>query len=103
MKKADMARMIDLQEKLIERLTNQIEALRKERPMLAQGFTSDSVAAQVCTASLHSVWKELGVSSQTECMQKLRELAAAAPGADEDKEQSPPASYVARMRFGSPW
>lgn len=41
-----MLRMIDLQEKLIERLTNQIEALRKERPMWAQGFTSDSVAAQ---------------------------------------------------------
>lgn len=67
-----MIKLLSLQEQLIAKQEEQIKALREERPMWAQGFTSDSVAAQVCTASLHQIWKELGVSNQTECMQKLR-------------------------------
>lgn len=51
-----------------------ISALEALRPQWAQGYTSDSIAAQSSSAALSSIWALLGASNQTECMIKLREL-----------------------------
>lgn len=61
-------------EREIERLLARIQADVELRPMWARGFSSDSIAAQTACGALHSIWKELGVSNQTECMEKLRRL-----------------------------
>lgn len=49
-----------------------LKAVESMRPQWAQGFTSDSVAAQTKSAALQQVWDYLGVSDQTACMQALR-------------------------------
>lgn len=53
-----------------------IAMLESLRPHWAQGFSSDGVAAQAQTAALSSIWEALGVSNQTEAMQRIRELVA---------------------------
>jgi hypothetical protein len=50
-----------------------LEALR---PHWAKGHSTDSVAAQVATSALSQVWTFLGVSDQTQCVQKLRAVLA---------------------------
>lgn len=55
-------------------LHGELEALRDLRPLWAQGYTSDSVAAQASAAALSQIWKALGVSSQTEAMERIRQL-----------------------------
>ena len=51
-----------------------IAALESLRPLWAQGYTSDSVAAQCASSALASIWAILKVDNQTETMQKLRQL-----------------------------
>lgn len=46
------------------------------RPFWAKGYTSDSIAAQSMSCALAEIWKILGVSNQTEAMEKLRNLVA---------------------------
>lgn len=46
------------------------------RPFWANGYTSDSIAAQSMSCALAEIWKILGVSNQTEAMEKLRNLVA---------------------------
>lgn len=58
------------------RLTDSIAALEKLRPHWAQGHTSDSIAAQVNLAATVGMWEALGVSDQTEAMQRIRDLIA---------------------------
>jgi hypothetical protein len=57
-----------------ERQAREIEALEKLRPHWANGYTSDSVAAQASTAALSTVWEMLEVRNQTEAVMKLRRL-----------------------------
>lgn len=66
----------------IQKLQDQVEALESLRPVWATGHTSDSVAAQISASDLASVWKALGVTNQTECMQKLAQLIL---GSEQDK------------------
>lgn len=51
-----------------------IAMLEALRPFWAKGYSSDSVAAQASTGALSEIWRILGVSDQTQAMQKLREL-----------------------------
>lgn len=44
------------------------------RPVWAQGWTSDGVAAQASSNALAELWQELGAQDQTEAMQILRDL-----------------------------
>jgi hypothetical protein len=44
------------------------------RPVWAQGFTSDSQAAQANGNALSELWAELGVQNQTDAMQALYDL-----------------------------
>lgn len=44
------------------------------RPVWAQGFTSDSQAAQANGNALAEIWQILGVDNQTAAMEKLRKL-----------------------------
>lgn len=53
-----------------------IKALESLRPHWAQGYSSDSMAAQSKTAALSDIWEALGASNQTEAMGRLRKLAA---------------------------
>lgn len=50
--------------------------LERMRPLWAQGWTDDSVAAQVSSAALATIWKQLGVSNQTDAMARLNTLSA---------------------------
>lgn len=50
-----------------------LEALR---PVWAQGFSSDSVAAQGLGNAVSEMWGILGVKNQTEAMERLRFLTA---------------------------
>ena len=69
---APVEEYIEAAENEIYELRLRIETLEKLRPHWAQGFTSDSEAAQASTAALSQIWELLGVKNQTEAMKKLR-------------------------------
>lgn len=51
-----------------------IEALETLRPHWAQGYTTDSVAAQVTTGATLQLWDMLGVTNQTDAVSELQAL-----------------------------
>ena len=51
----------------------QIEGLQTLRPVWAQGYTDDSVAAQATASAMAGMWEHLGVTNQTDAMEKLAE------------------------------
>jgi len=57
-----------------EKQQKTIEVLEQLRPVWAKGHSSDSVAAQVSYSALTEIWKILGVTNQTEAIQKLEKL-----------------------------
>lgn len=58
-----------------ERRAIQAEAtLEALRPVWAQGWSSDSEAAQASANALSELWQVLGVENQTAAMDTLREL-----------------------------
>lgn len=69
---------ISLMRSRIEKLERQLETERSMRPQWAQGFTSDSMAAQSTSTAMHQLWKMLGASNQTEAIMKLATLQAEA-------------------------
>lgn len=69
-------------QRVIDELTSQNSALESLRPHWAQWYTSDSIAAQSSTAALSQVWRVLGVSNQTDAMEKLRLLLGIADADD---------------------
>jgi hypothetical protein len=56
------------------RATAAHDMLETMRPVWAQGFTSDSMAAQATSAALAQMWKALGVTDQTAAMAAIRKL-----------------------------
>lgn len=48
--------------------------LEELRPVWAQGYSSDSQAAQATGNALAEIWSLLGVDNQTSAMQRLKEL-----------------------------
>lgn len=60
-------------------LRRELSVLREMRPQWAQGYTSDSVAAQISSVSLQEIWDRLGATSQTDCILRLDALIKAAP------------------------
>jgi len=52
-------------------------ALESLRPVWAQGYSSDSEAAQASAAALSEIWERLGVHNQTAAMQRLNDLLGA--------------------------
>ncbi len=48
--------------------------LESLRPQWAQGFTKDSVAAQVSSGALAEIWALLGVDNQTQAIATIRHL-----------------------------
>lgn len=54
-------------QELLDRITN----LEELRPEWAQGYSSDSIAAQTSFAALHELWKILGAKNQTEAVKIL--------------------------------
>ena len=55
-------------------LNGKIEVLEQFRPLWAQGYTNDSVAAQTLGGALTRLWKMLGVSNQTDAVQALKRM-----------------------------
>lgn len=55
-----------------------IEALEQLRPVWAQGYTSESAAAQAYSGALTTLWNLLGVSNQTQAVLRLESLTRAA-------------------------
>ncbi len=53
-------------------LERKVDALESLRPVWAQGFTSDSRAAQTWASAAKQLWDLLGVRNQTEAVLKLR-------------------------------
>jgi len=51
-----------------------IATLEMLRPHWAQGYTSDSIAAQTATAALAQLWGLLEVDNQTDAMAAIRRL-----------------------------
>lgn len=58
----------------IEALQARVDALEKLRPHWAQGYSSDSIAAQAAGVALSSLWEVLGARNQTEAMMITRTL-----------------------------
>ena len=61
-------------QQLNNRLRDQNKSLEAMRPEWAQGYTSDSQAAQSTSNAMHQMWEALGVTNQTHAMQKLNVL-----------------------------
>jgi hypothetical protein len=59
-----------------DRLSSEVDTLELLRPHWAQGYSSDSVAAQASTAALVAFWEILGVSDQTSAINALKALTA---------------------------
>ena len=73
----DADRIKELEAKLavvIWELKRSNDALEALRPVWAQGWTNDSVAAQASGAALAQLWNMLGVQNQTQAMATLAEL-----------------------------
>ena len=51
-----------------------VKALEELRPMWAQGWTSDSMAAQASSTALSEIWQLLGARDQTDAMGRIRAL-----------------------------
>lgn len=58
-------------------LAQEVASLEALRPHWAQGYTSDSVAAQASTAALSQLWDMLKVESQTDAVIRLRAVTEA--------------------------
>lgn len=54
----------------------QIDAARELRPVWAQGWTSDSLAAQSAANALAALWRLLGAEHQTDAVRRLKALLA---------------------------
>jgi hypothetical protein len=52
------------------------DALEQLRPVWAQGWTKDSMAAQASASALSQIWKLLGVQDQTQAADRIEELEA---------------------------
>lgn len=57
-----------------EKLEAQVKDLVAMRPQWAQGYSTDSIAAQSKAIALQQVWDALKVSSQTMCMAQIKHL-----------------------------
>jgi hypothetical protein len=55
-------------------LARRVEGLEQLRPVWAQGWSGDSVAAQVSAAALSQIWHALGVTNQTDAMAAIARL-----------------------------
>lgn len=61
-------------------LERSVKTLESLRPHWAQGYTSDSMAAQASTAALSQLWEMLGATNQTEAVQRVTILQGIARG-----------------------
>lgn len=77
--KAITAKLWDAEERIV--------ILERMRPMWAQGYSNDSVAAQVTAATLTQIWDMLGVKNQTEAVAKLEQLLNPACVSDQNDEK----------------
>lgn len=68
-----LGRIHNLEQKL-EYVISRNEYLESLRPHWAQGYSSDSQAAQAATGALQGLWKLLDVKNQTDAMGKLSRL-----------------------------
>jgi hypothetical protein len=59
-----------------DRLLSTVNALESLRPHWAQGYSSDSMAAQASTEAMVGMWKILGVNDQTSAVVTLKALTA---------------------------
>jgi hypothetical protein len=81
MKQTDMNELLDKvteqrnkAEAEVKKLKARLETEIELRPRWAQGYSSDSVAAQCAQNALYEIFEKLGVTSQTEAMQALDEI-----------------------------
>ena len=58
----------------IKRLSQHLANAEAMRPHWAQGYSTDSIAAQTTAASLNQVWDMLHVTNQTDCIKELTHL-----------------------------
>lgn len=85
---------------LTEQHAREIAALESLRPHWAQGYSSDSVAAQASTAALSQLWDMLKVKSQTDAVQCLQALLDyGAHGRDWQKRALAAEDDASRLRF----
>ena len=72
----DAARMLRQQQAEIEALKATNSAIEQQRPYWAQGYSSDSTAAQCATSAMSELHKLLGVDNQTDAVAMLRQQQA---------------------------
>lgn len=58
------------------------------RPHWAQGYTSDSMAAQAQTAALSQLWELLNVKDQSAAVAKIKKLLDEEPAIDDRRAQT---------------
>jgi hypothetical protein len=77
----------------VARLENQLQGEIFRRPEWAQGYTDDSIAAQVTSGSIRQLWKALGANNQTEAIQ-------AAAAKNEERSAIAVEALRRRIQFG---
>ena len=76
---AELQALVDEVLALRKRVADQregIDILEKLRPHWAQGYSSDSVAAQAHLSATLGMWDALGVDNQTDAIERIRDLLA---------------------------
>lgn len=57
-------------------LRAKLAAVESQRPHWAKGYSTDSIAAQVSGGALSELWELMGVSNQTDAVEKLQRMVA---------------------------
>jgi benzoyl-CoA reductase/2-hydroxyglutaryl-CoA dehydratase subunit BcrC/BadD/HgdB len=83
----------------IERLRRKVNALEGMRPHWAQGYTSDSIAAQTSIAALSQIWKLLGADNQTDAIHFLKEMEEEIKKAEKERDEARAACNQCRLAF----
>lgn len=60
-----------------ERAVRAVTSMEVLRPVWAQGWTDDGVAAQASATALAEIWHALGVENQTEALERINAMLAA--------------------------
>jgi hypothetical protein len=73
---------VSVLEKRASHFRDRAESMETLRPVWAQGWSNDSMAAQASASALAQLWHMLSASNQTEAVVKLRAILAAAEKGD---------------------
>lgn len=90
-------KLVDQYRQAFEDLSTKLAEVERQRPRWAKGYSTDSIAAQVSEGALAELWELMGVSNQTDAVEKLQGLVAM-----ESLKAAPIKAVAAQHRFRHP-